>query len=138
MTGYLIDTNVVSEPTHQDPNPGAMEWLGRAAPDECYLSVITLGELHEGVERLRLRGKATKARALGDWLDSIAADFADRVVPIGPDVAAEWGRLRATGRTLPTSDSLLAATALVHGFTVVTRNVADFADTGARILNPFE
>jgi predicted nucleic acid-binding protein len=109
-------------------------WFEAQDPDSLFISVITLGEIREGIERLRVRD-ATRAQALGLWLTDLGSLYGDRVLPIDQSVADEWGRLRAI-RSLPVVDALLAATARVHGLTLVTRNDRDFKGLNLTILNP--
>jgi hypothetical protein len=133
---FLVDTNVISElrkGARADGNVRA--WFGSVEDEELYLSVLVVGELRQGVERLRGRDPKTTLR-LDRWLLALAADFADRILPIDARVAETWGRLNVPA-PLPTIDGLLAATALVHDFTLVTRNVRDVQRTGVRCLNPF-
>jgi hypothetical protein len=101
-----------------------------------HLSVLVIGEGRKGVDRLRSRD-AARARALERWLDGIAQSYGNRIIPIDRAVAEEWGRLNGP-RPLPVIDSLLGATANVHGMTLVTRHVRDLAGTGVKLLNPFE
>src|SRR4029077_17833597 len=101
-----------------------------------YLSVLVLGELRKGVERAR-PSDGDQARALEKWLTAVVVSFADRILPIDQAIADEWGRMSAK-RPVSTVDALLAATAKVHGMTLVTRNTVDVADLGAKVLNPFE
>lgn len=100
------------------------------------MSVLTLGEIRSGIERIRRRDPA-QARALEAWLTRLRRGYGDRTLPISPEVGDRWGRLNAV-RPLPTVDSLIAATALEHGLTLVTRNVDDYAGTGVALFNPFE
>lgn len=134
---FLIDTNVISEVRKGalcDGNVAA--WYASVADSDLYLSALVLGEIRKGVELARRRDPA-KAAALQVWLDAVAASFADRVIPVDRPVADAWGRMSAI-RPVPVIDGLLAATAEVHGLTFVTRNAADVAGLGARILNHFD
>ena len=133
---YLLDTNLVSELRKgARANPGVRSWFDAVPDNAAFLSVVTLGELREGVERLRRRDQAT-AQHLDQWLAGLSRHFADRLLPIDAAVADRWGRLRS-GRSLPVIDSLLAATARVHGLTLVTRNEHDFEKLEVPVLNPF-
>jgi predicted nucleic acid-binding protein len=132
---FLLDTNILSELRKPRPDPGVHTWFGTSHADDLYLSVLTVGEIRQGVERLQRRDPA-QARAYLRWLETLKRDFAARVLPVTTAVAEEWGRLNAR-RSLPVIDGLLAATALVHRLTLVTRNVADVERTGAEVLNPF-
>jgi len=101
-----------------------------------HVSVLTLGEIERGIARVRGRGDRQQAIALELWLRDVETGFEDRVLPITLLVAAAWGR-QQSARPLPVIDALIAATARVHGMTVVTRNVKDFDQTGVQVLNPF-
>jgi len=133
---YLIDTNIISEVrkgTTCDPNVAA--WWQSIEDADVYLSVSVLGEIRKGIERARAND-AARARALETWLSMLVQSFSERILPIDHAVADEWGRMSAK-RSVPTIDALLAATAKVHGLTLATRNVADIADLGAKVINPF-
>ena len=136
MSGFLLDTNVASE-TRKGPriNPGVSAWYRSVEDADLFLSVLVLGEIRKGVERAR-PNDPVKAHALEHWLVGLEQKFGDRVLPVTPTVADQWGRLCAI-RPISTVDGLLAATALVHGLTLVTRNVFDVAHTGVTLLNPF-
>ena len=99
--------------------------------------MLTLGEIQQGIERIRAKGDRQQAAALEGWLRELEAGFDDRVLPVTLPVASAWGR-QQQGRPLPVVDALIAATARVHGMTVVTRNVKDFEQAGVQLLNPFE
>ncbi|CAB3758947.1 Toxin FitB [Paraburkholderia solisilvae] len=136
---YLIDTNVISEMRKRGgAHPGVREFFSRAAKEQLklYLSVITIGELRRGVEVIRHRGDVEQASQLEGWLNTILTSFANHILTIGDDVAQTWGRLRVP-HAEHSLDKLIAATALIYNLTVVTRNTGDFADTGARVVNPF-
>ena len=111
-------------------------WYASIDDADIYLSVLVLGEIRDGIERVRVKDPA-RARVLDQWLADVLASFADRILPIDNLVADAWGRMRAT-RPVPTVDALMAATAKVHGMTFATRNVSDVADLGADVLNPFD
>jgi predicted nucleic acid-binding protein len=134
---FLIDTNVISEVrkgTRCDPNVAA--WYSSIKDTDLYLSALILGEIRKGIELARPRDPA-KAEALQGWLDAVVEAFADRVIPVDRFVSDAWGRMSAT-RPIPAIDGLLAATAKVHDLTLVTRNDADVAGLGVRVLNPFK
>lgn len=136
---YLIDTNVISEARKKSrANPCVIDFFHRVANagDPVYLSVITIGELRRGVELIRLRGDAEQAGLLEDWLSAVLDQFADKVLAFDADAAQVWGRLRVPNPE-HALDKQIAATALVHDLTVVTRNSADFAGTGVKVMNPF-
>ena len=133
---YLLDTNALSELRKRRPDPRVMGWFDTAPKAELYLSCLTVGEIRRGIERLR-RKDEVQARAIERWLAGLRRFYQDRIVPIDIEIAERWGRLSAAA-TLPAVDGLLAATALARDWTIVTRNVADFAPSGARVLNPWE
>ena len=133
---YLLDTNVLSETRKRQPAAGVADWIAATPPDRLHVSVLTLGEIEQGIVRIRGRGDRQQAAALERWLRDVETGFEDRVLPVTLQVAAAWGRCRYT-QPLPGIDALIAATARVHGMTVVTRNVKDFEPTGVQVLNPF-
>lgn len=133
---FLLDTNLVSETRKRAPDANVMAWFERVDQKDLYVSVLTLGELTKGIARRR-RSDPRAAASLGHWLRGIATLFAERVIPIDAPIATAWGELNAV-RPLPVIDSLLAATALVHGLTLATRNVKDVQATGARWVNPWQ
>jgi predicted nucleic acid-binding protein len=132
---YLLDTNVVSEFRRKAPDAGASAWVASVKSGELYLSALVVGEIRQGIERLALRDPA-QAAPLDSWSQRLVTTYADRIVPVTLEIAETWGRLNA-GSPLPVVDGLLAATALVHDWTFVTRNGADVERTGVRLLNPF-
>jgi len=136
---YLVDTDVLSELRKRDKgrtHPGVVAWIESVPDESLHVSVLTLGEIRRGVERLRRRDPV-QAEVLGRWLGTVQRDYRDRIVPVTGEVAEEWGRLYAS-EPLPVVDGLLAATARVHRWTLVTRNTADVTRTGVLLLNPFE
>ncbi|WP_251151425.1 type II toxin-antitoxin system VapC family toxin [Cellulosimicrobium sp. Marseille-Q4280] len=132
---YLLDTDVVSELVRSRPHAHVVSWLRGLRTDQLHLSVLTIGEIRAGIERLAPRDPR-RANALDAWVRGLEDGYADRLLPVTLDVAARWSTLHAT-RTLPAVDSLLAATALVHGLTVATRNARDFRDAGVPVVDPF-
>lgn len=134
---YLIDTNVLSELRRKEPDPQVVKWMSQRPATTLHLSVLTLGELRKGIGALPDGDR--KSRLL-DWLEvELAAFFGGRLLPIDAATADQWGRLMAhAGRPLPAIDSLLAATALTHGLTLVTRNVKDFQHPALTLVNPWE
>jgi toxin FitB len=131
----LLDTMVVSELRKARPNSGVMSYLTAQNPQTTYLSAITIGEIEAGAERQRSRNPAF-ADDLAEWLASTELRFAQNILPVTAAVAKLWGRLSVqTGNA--GIDNLIAATALHHNLSVVTRNVKHFAPTGARVVNPF-
>ena len=135
---YLLDTNVVSERRRPRPDPHVRALLDTLDPRGLFISVVVIGEIAKGAARV---DDNVKRVALFDWLASVEADFAGRILPVDGAVARRWGettgRLAARGRTLPPADGLIAATAFVHDLTLPTRNLADFADTDVRVLDPW-
>jgi len=136
---YLVDTDVISEARKgAKTNAGVRGFFARAAGEgtALYLSVITLGELRQGVERIRHRGDQRQARALERWLQQLTVNYGDAILPFEEDDADIWGRLRALHPENPL-DKQIAATALIYDLIVVTRNTAHYQPTGVRLLNPF-
>ena len=133
---YLVDTNVVSELRKRErADQGVVTWFRSREPEELYLSVLVIGELRRGAARVRRRDPAFGV-VLDRWVAEIGERFSDRILPVDHAIAECWGEVSAHP-TLPDVDSLLAATALVHDLTVVTRNVRHIAPSGARCLDPF-
>lgn len=133
---YLLDTNVVSESRKRVPNPRVVTWSASVDPNEVFISVLTFGEIQVGIERLRKKD-SPQAEHLSEWSEQLRTTYRDRIVPIELDAAQTWGRFN-NGRPAPFVDGLIAATAIVRDWVLVTRNVADMAPTGVRLLNPFE
>ncbi|MHB8609014.1 MAG: PIN domain-containing protein [Candidatus Acidiferrales bacterium] len=135
-----MDTNCISELVRIKPEPRVMSWMQAAEETLLYLSVLTLGEIRKGLAGLPQSKRRTH---LETWLEiELRARFSGRILPIDAPVADRWGLLAATakreGKTLSTIDGLLAATALHHNLTVVSRNVSVFADTRVQVLNPWK
>ncbi|MEN9865795.1 MAG: hypothetical protein RL748_1385 [Pseudomonadota bacterium] len=133
---YLLDTNVISELRRKKPDTGVLEWFAGRRASTLFLSVLTLGELRKGVELVLV---PDRRMALLDWLESELPNyFQGRILPVDAGVADRWGRMLASaGRPVPAIDSLLAATAVCHGLTLVTRNIRDFNDFGMDMINPW-
>ena len=136
MNGFLLDTNVLSELRKEKRcDAGVRQWFEATHSDELFVSVLVLGEIRHGVERIRPRD-AVQARALEKWLVWVSTEFADRVLPVDERVADQWGRL-GLRQPVPVLDALLAATANAHGLTMVSRDEEGFRNAGVQILNPF-
>ena len=137
MKGYLLDTNVVSELRKSGRGDTHLRhWFSAHRDDEFWLSVLVVGELRRGVE-LIARRDAPAAQTLRTWLESIASEFSDRILPVTMAISERWA-LISVPDPVPVVDGLLAATAIEHKLTLVTRNVADVSRTGAAFVNPFE
>jgi len=133
---YLVDTNVLSELRRKQPDGNVVRWLEKRPPTTLFLSALTIGELRKGIE---LTPENERKRSYLDWLEvELLWFFQGRILAINAPVADCWGRLAAqAGRALPAIDSLLAATALTHGLTMVTRNERDFQHPGFDVVNPW-
>jgi len=136
VTRYLLDTNVLSELRKGSGTAASVTaWLDGVEDDALFTSVLVTGEIRRGVELAR-RTDPKKAKTLEKWLTGLIRDFGGRILPIDDRVADRWGAL-CVDQKLPDVDGLLAATALVHGLTLVTRNVTDFKRSAVTLLNPF-
>jgi predicted nucleic acid-binding protein len=134
---YLVDTDVISEARKGDKaNPGVRAFFGSAVAARIYLSVITVGEIRQGIERLRHRGDSKQADVLEQWLNKLMIEYDDTILPFDLDIADIWGRLRVSNPENPL-DKQIAATALIYNLTLVTRNVAHYTGTGVQVQNPF-
>ncbi len=137
---YLIDTNVLSEVRKKSKANAGVIWLFRstvANEKPLYFSVITLGELRRGVALIRHRGDKRQATQLDQWLQLIITQYQDHILDLNSDVAQLWGHLRSPHHE-HAIDKQIAATALIYGLTLVTRNTKDFNRTGVSLLNPFD
>ena len=139
MSGFLLDTNVISELVKAKPEPKVTNWIDSVDENLLYLSVLTLGEIRKGIALLR---DAPRRVALEAWLNSdLALRFAERILSIDGAVADRWGQLAADAAeartSLPVIDGLLAATALHQNMTLVTRNTKDIVVTGVPVFNPW-
>ena len=137
---YLIDTDVISEARKgAKANSGVRRFFAEAKRDSValYITAITVGELRHGVERIRHRGDERQAAQLERWLKTVSEDHSGTILPFEEDSAEIWGRLRVPHADNPL-DKQIAAIALIHDLTVVTRNVEHFEPTGVRLLNPFD
>jgi toxin FitB len=140
VSGFLLDTNIISELVKPRPEPAVVRWVEEIDEDLMYLSVLTLGEIRKGVAALPHAARRVELEA---WLESdLRLRFSKRILPIDEDIASRWGALagqaQKDGRGLPVIDGLLAATAIHHNLTLVTRNTSDIASTGALLFNPWE
>jgi predicted nucleic acid-binding protein len=136
---FLLDTNIVAEWAKPRPNAGVVEWLAEADEDRVFVSVVTIAEVRRGIERLPAGRRRDRLVA---WLsDDLPLRFEDRVLPIDRQVADAWGRIVASresaGRPIAIMDAFIAATAEVHGLTLVTRNLGDFAEAVPGLVNPY-
>lgn len=137
---FLIDTNVISEARKgQRADPGVQAFWAAAARDDTplFLAAVTIGELRRGVELIRHRGDQSQAQLLEQWLEEVLQTYGDRVLKLDGDAAQIWGRLRVPNPH-NAIDKQIAAIALLHDLTVVTRNTDDFAGCGVGLLNPFQ
>jgi tRNA(fMet)-specific endonuclease VapC len=137
---YLLDTCVISELVSNRPNQKVVDWVDSLESEQVYLSVITIGEITKGIEKLP---ESKRKRELKAWLNhELLPRFHGRILPLDTDVLIRWGgllaQLEADGNPKPAIDSLIAATVLTYGVTLVTRNVADFESTGVKMINLWE
>jgi toxin FitB len=140
MSGFLLDTNCISELVRSNPEPAVLQWIAAADEGLLYLSVLTLGEIRKGIALL-VAGK--RRTGLETWLDhDLQTRFAGRILGIDKKIADHWGALAAAakqaGKTLSTVHGLLAATALHHNLTIVSRNATDFESTQVPMINPWQ
>jgi toxin FitB len=131
---YLLDTNVISELRKPRPHPAVVDWLRAVPTDNLHLSAMTIGELQAGVEVTRTQDPA-KAEEIEFWIDQVASTW--NVLPLDARVMRAWARLMVGKENELIEDGLIAAVALVHRLTVVTRNIKDFKTFGVSLLNPF-
>ncbi len=137
---YLLDTCVISEFAARQPTEKVVSWLAKLDPETVFLSVVTLGEIQKGIDKLPA---SKRKEALRTWLkNDLLVRFRDRLLPLKTGEMLTWGTLmskvEAKGAPMPLIDSLIAATAVHHDLVVVTRDVDDFAPSGVRLLNPWE
>ena len=140
MSGFLVDTNGISEFVRPQPNERVTRWLDAADPESLFVSVITFGEIRLGLEDLPARRRRA---ALEEWFENgLPAWFDAHLLPVTKAIADRWGRLaveaKKNGISLATADGLIAGTAIEHNLAIVTRNVADFSTCGAVMINPWE
>jgi predicted nucleic acid-binding protein len=139
VSGFLVDTNIPSELTRDQPDARVMSFIRKAGQGNLFLSVMTIGEIRKGIDELAIGQKRSD---LQDWLDiDVRAWFAGRILPVTEDIAERWGRMAAAakkkGVTLAVVDGIIAATALERGLTLVTRNTKHFAALGVALVNPW-
>jgi toxin FitB len=132
---YLLDTNILSETRKKQANERVMSFLSAAEPSALFISVLSLGELRKGVA-LKMLSDADAAKRLGAWVDGLEYSFGDRILGVDAAIARQWGELSAQ-RSRPVVDTLLAAAAVVHKLTLVTRNISDVHDLGVKLLDPW-
>ena len=135
----LLDTCVISELVSKKPNAEVLHWVSELDERNTFLSVITIGEIQAGIEKLRT---GTRKEKLEEWLrDDLRLRFANKIVPIDEPIMLTWGTLigalKRKGKSLPVIDSLIAATAVTQSMVLATRNVIDFANTGVELTNPW-
>jgi toxin FitB len=140
VSGYLVDTNIPSELTRETPDLRVTAFLRNVGKKSVFLSVMTMGEICKGIDMLPV---SQRRNALQDWLDlDVRSWFAGRILPVTESIAERWGHLAAIakhqGLTLAVVDGIIAATALEHSLTLVTRNVKDFAGLSVVVLNPWD
>lgn len=134
---YLLDTNVISESRKGTrANSGMQEFWRSVDPDAIYLPVQCIGEIRRGVEIVQRRGDSAQAKMLETWLQTLTTEYADRILSFDGDCAQVWGCLMSADNQHPI-DKQIAAIALIHSMTVVTRNTGDFIGTGVDLINPF-
>jgi predicted nucleic acid-binding protein len=136
MSGFLVDTNVISELRKGErANSGVLDWLAGVDSADLYLSVLVVGELRRGIEQIRCRDLRS-AQHLEAWLMHLREEFADRILGVTEEIAELWGQL-GLGAPLPPIDGLIAATAMYHDLTLVTRNLKDVQRAPVTVINPF-
>ena len=134
---FLLDTNVISEVRRgQRSNPNVTNWYASVGESQLFISSLTIGEIRRGIELARRRGDGDQVEALETWLETVIQRFSGRILKVDTEEADAWGQLSAI-RPVPVVDALLAATAITHDMTLVTRNVSDVEGLGVRVIDPF-
>lgn len=133
---FLLDTNVLSEIRKPNADANVREWFRSVDDGDLFLSVLVVGEIRQGIERLRRRDRR-QAEVYDSWLATLQLQYGERIIPITSEIAEEWGRLNVPD-PVGVIDGLMAATAKVRGLTLVTRNTTDVARTGLALVDPFE
>ena len=131
---FLLDTNVVSELRRPRPHRAVLDWIAQIPSDQLFISAVTVGEIQSGIEITREQD-GPKAEELDAWLDQVVESYG--VLPMDAQAFREWARLMRGRSDTLAEDMMIAATAIVHGMTVVTRNVGDFNGLGVDVVNPF-
>lgn len=135
---FLLDTNAIREPKRARPDAGVIAWLQDQLPSDLHISVITVGELRRGIVRLE---PGRRRDDLDFWLEDMILRYGERILPVDLEATERWASIaeanRAAGRVSEMTDELIAATAHVHGLTIVTRNVRHFEHSGCRVLSPW-
>ncbi len=134
---FLLDTNVVSETAKRRPNVGVINWIEGTGTENLWICAITVGEIVKGIARLR-QIDPLRANQLMNWWTILEAAYTDRILPFDAAIARRWGELRAGNPNMSVEDSLIASISLAKGFTLVTRNIRDFAPAGVPLINPFD
>jgi len=132
---YLLDTNIVSELRRPKPHAAVLNWIADVPADQLFLSAVTLGEIQAGIEITREQDEA-KAQELGAWLDQVVASYG--ILPMDGATFRQWARLKHRKSDTRIEDAMIAATAIIHRLTVVTRNIRDFRDFAVDLIDPFE
>ncbi len=140
MVPYLLDTCVISEIIRPKPSRKVTKWIKNEDESNFFISVLTIGELHKGIEKL---GQSKRKEELHNWVENdLKERFWNRIIDIDIETAMIWGKIQGAtervGKPMPAVDSLIAATGIAHHFTVATRNISDMKASGAALLNPWE
>lgn len=137
---FLLDTCVISELIKQDPSKKVMEWISKEDEENFFISVLTLGEIYKGIEKL---ADSKRKVLLKNWIEKdLKERFWNKIIDIDAKVASTWGKIQGisekTGRAMPAIDSLIAATGIAYDLTVITRNTKDMNASGVMLLNPWK